>query len=284
MLQKSLIQFIVRTFVSTLLTLPAVCGATPGGPSSQVHSATIQVSSATMHPHLFFNIGAAMNGPVARVYGATIGEWSARWWQWVLQIPDTQNAPNPLVDTTGASCGLGQKGPVWFLAGTFYPIAPPVERSCGIPKGKSIFFPIANYAWVQTYLDDKINTETDYRQCVSGFPPRDDMGCGEGIKPVAGGLEATLDNVPIIFNFATPIVRTQSPVFKVKHWAEPNVFYGVPALAGNDSNGYNNGDIVSDGFWVMLPPLKRGNHILKFRANDGIKDSQNVTYKWIIGK
>ena len=275
MLQKSLIQFIVRTFVSTLLTLPAVCGATPGGPSSQVHSATTQVSSATMHPHLF-DIGAALNGPAAQVYGATIGEWSARWWQWALQIPDTQNAPNPLVDTTGASCGLGQKGPVWFLAGTFYPINYPVERSCEIPQGKSIFFPIANYVWVQTIYDNPANTVTDFRQCVSGLPPRLDMGCGEGIKPVEGGLSATLNDVPIIFNFASPIVRTQSPVFKVKHWAEPNVFYGLTAAE------YKNGGIVSDGFWVMLPPLKRGNYVLKFRANDGVSDWQDVTYNLII--
>ena len=102
------------------------------------------------------------------------------------------------------------------------------------------------------------------------------MGCGEGIKPVEGGLTATLNDVPIIFNFASPIVRTQSPVFKVKDWVEPNVFYGLTAA------DYNNGGIVSDGFWVMLPPLKLGNYVLKFRANDGVNDWQDVTYNLII--
>src|SRR5947207_2608039 len=52
----------------------------------------------------------------ANAYGNTYGEWSARWWQWVLAIPV---ATNPNLDTTGAHCGEGQAGPVWFLAGTF---------------------------------------------------------------------------------------------------------------------------------------------------------------------
>jgi hypothetical protein len=41
----------------------------------------------------------------ANAYGNTYGEWSARWWQWLLSIPE---AHNPNVDTTGADCGQEQ--------------------------------------------------------------------------------------------------------------------------------------------------------------------------------
>ncbi len=41
---------------------------------------------------------------------------SAEWWQWALSIPTPQN---PMLDTTGAHCMVGQRGDVWFLAGTF---------------------------------------------------------------------------------------------------------------------------------------------------------------------
>ncbi len=76
----------------------------------------------------------------AQVLGATIGEWSARWWQWALGIP----APiNPVSDLTGANCGVGQQGPVWFLAGTGFLSPPPgpVTRDCQVPAQRYIFFP-----------------------------------------------------------------------------------------------------------------------------------------------
>ena len=42
-------------------------------------------------------------------------ELSARWWQWVSEIPGYEN---PLFDTTGEFAAVGQPDDVWFLAGT----------------------------------------------------------------------------------------------------------------------------------------------------------------------
>lgn len=76
--------------------------------------------------------------PHANAYGNSYGEWSARWWQWVLAIPE---ATNPNLDTTGADCAEGQTGKVWFLAGTF---GASVTRACTVPTGRGLFFPILN--------------------------------------------------------------------------------------------------------------------------------------------
>ena len=70
------------------------------------------------------NQGGHGNGcPMVGVYppgsnplGVTYGEWTAKWWQWLLSIP---GPVNPNLDTTGANCAQGQSGPVWFLAGRF---------------------------------------------------------------------------------------------------------------------------------------------------------------------
>ena len=190
------------------------------------------------------------------VVGNTIGEWSAAWWQWALSFPVTSN---PMVDATGAFCALGQQGPTWYLAGVNG--GGTAERSCAIPRGKSILFPIANNFWIQTPLDDPTNTETDFRQFASDFLP----------PSLGGDLEATLDGVPIVFNFKTPIVRSQSPVFTAT-FPFDNIFGLDPALL----TGF---PIVSDGFWVMLPPLAPGEHLLHFRAGS----AQNVTYHLTIG-
>jgi hypothetical protein len=41
---------------------------------------------------------------------------TTQYWQWATSIP---LAFNPLTDSTGANCVVGQRGPVWFLATSF---------------------------------------------------------------------------------------------------------------------------------------------------------------------
>jgi hypothetical protein len=48
-----------------------------------------------------------------QILGKTIGEWSAKWWQWALAFPASTN---PMIN---GDCEQGQQGPVWFLAGVW---------------------------------------------------------------------------------------------------------------------------------------------------------------------
>src|SRR2546423_6015845 len=75
----------------------------------------------------------------SRPYGKSYGAWAASWWQWAFSIPE---AYNPVTDTTGAFAGVGQSGPVWFVAGTFGGSA---ERTFTVPAGKGLFLP--GYVW-----------------------------------------------------------------------------------------------------------------------------------------
>src|SRR5882762_5062046 len=76
--------------------------------------------------------------------GQSFKALSAQWWQWVLSVP---TAANPLTDTSGANCMVGQRGPVWFLAGSFGGAA---SRRCSVPEGVPLFFPIVNNVQVNT--------------------------------------------------------------------------------------------------------------------------------------
>jgi hypothetical protein len=90
-----------------------------------------------------------------------------------------------------------------------------VTRSCNVPTGKYILFSIANVIWINSppLSDNPNNTETDYRQLANdGLPPS-----------IGGELEETLHGNPIIFNPKTPIIRSQSPVFKAS-FPTDNVF------------------------------------------------------------
>ncbi|MDM0117335.1 hypothetical protein QTI66_35040 [Variovorax sp. J22R133] len=74
--------------------------------------------------------------------GQSYGRWAVQWWQWLLSVP---KASNPLSDVTGENCAMNQVDKVWFLAGAGSPDS--VVRSCTIPAGRSLFFPLINVVW-----------------------------------------------------------------------------------------------------------------------------------------
>ena len=78
--------------------------------------------------------------PGRAVAGATQEEWSKRWWHWALSFDEDSS---PVADDDGSRCAQGQSGPVWFLAGTYE--ARRVTRSCRVPAGKTLFFPLVNF-------------------------------------------------------------------------------------------------------------------------------------------
>jgi hypothetical protein len=185
-------------------------------------------------------------------------------------------------------CEQGQQGTVWFLAGvwTTGPAEPPapVTRSCNVPGGKYILFSIANSIWIQLPSDPPEYTETQYREQASAGP-----------SSIGGELKATLDGNPIIFNPKTPIIRSQSPVFTASFPPDQIVTdEGITFdnLFGLDPNTLTGDPIVSDGFWVILPPLSPGDHnggdpgdhTLHFMAGEPNQPGfQDVTYHLKVG-
>src|SRR6266566_8180221 len=51
----------------------------------------------------------------SKPYGPTYGEWTAKWWTWIMTIPKNLS---PADDNSGIRCSQSQTGPVWFLAGS----------------------------------------------------------------------------------------------------------------------------------------------------------------------
>ena len=177
--------------------------------------------------------------PHSRPHGMTYGEWGARWWQWVFSIPA---ASNPVLDSTGAYCGVGQSGGVWFLAGTFGGDA---TRNCTVPPGRMLFFPIVNVEC--STLEGNGATEAALRACANGWI-NDNLAVAT--------LSATIDGVPVQ-NLGS--YRAESPLFTFT-LPPGNVFefFGIPAPAGTTSPA------VADGIWLMLTPLPAGNHTVSF--------------------
>jgi hypothetical protein len=170
--------------------------------------------------------------PGSESYGLSYGEWSAEWWRWLDGIPEDRN---PAADTTGAFCTEKQNAssPVWFLAGTW---GSKEERSCTIPSGKSLL--ISPIDMLCTLADTPgVKTEEDMRQCA-----KEDQDKVNLVSVTVDGFE-----IPGMSEY-----RFQSPLFNLT--LPENNALGVPA---QETQG------VSDGYFVMLKPLPKGEHEIR---------------------
>lgn len=189
--------------------------------------------------------------PDAIVRGRTQAEWSAKWWQYVLSVPSEQS---PVLDETGANANNGQSGPVYFLTGSFG--TDPVERTIIVPNNKPIFFPLFNQVNINVpELTGKYETAEELRDQID-----------DSIEAV-DTLSANVDgvDVPNLFDY-----RQKSPVFSVT-LLDRNII-------GLEAGTYS--PAVSDGYWVMLAPLPRGNYEVNFGGADTATDgfSQDIGY------
>ena len=177
----------------------------------------------------------------SNTFGNTYGEWSAQWWQWVLSIPE---ATNPNLDTTGAKCGMGQAGPVWFLAGTF--VSGTFTRACTVPAAKALLFPIVNAVFGSAVFD--CNPTAPGVVCNLAALRQSAATSMDSVR-----LQASLDGEPLRLLSAQ---RVQSPEFTLTLPAQ--AVFGIPAGTYTPQ--------VSDGYWLMLIPLRPGAHTIRFRG------------------
>lgn len=208
-------------------------------------------------------------------YGRTYGDWSAAWWQWTNSIPV---AGHPLFDN--GDCSVGQSGPVWFLGGKFCPSGQScggsATRSCSVPAGKALFFPILN-------TEDSIPEEPNWG-CGNMFPPLLTGSIAEMRKCVEYyfngiyNLKADVDGKSI-HNLQRDF-RVQSVEFEVT-WPDDNVLTAIgegPFAAGTYS------PVVDEGVYLLLPPLSAGNHTLHFQGSFSNGFTENITYNLVVAK
>jgi hypothetical protein len=197
--------------------------------------------------------GAPVN---PKIYGKTYGQWAAAWWQWAASFPDGMN---PVQDEDGRFCKWGQSGPVWFLAGTFGGTG--VERNCTIPAGKALFYPLVDSVWIDCpNSSDADVTDDEVRWVLANWTVAGDSACQ---------LTATLDTYQVfgeelpapVSGWMRPTVRTQSPVFRID-LPQDNIFNINGGSCAEPMPAGKTGRSITEGYWVMLPPLTAGEHVL----------------------
>lgn len=204
-------------------------------------------------------LGLILPPKLALADSQSFKELSAEWQQWALSIP---TPINPMLDTTGGNCMVGQRGSVWFLAGIFG--GGSATRTCAVPEGKLLFFPVIN----------SVNFDTP-------------NVCGQGpvsisVKELRAFSAAFIDgatnlSVKIDGRTIKNLHRVRSQVFELA-LPEDNVF-DAPCIALGNVPAAVYSPAVDYGFYVGLEPLRVGNHTLHIHAeNQSAGFTLDVTY------
>lgn len=169
---------------------------------------------------------------------------AADWWTWALETPASIN---PLLDPTG--CDEDQDGGVWFLAGTFGGDA---ERTCTVPAGKMLFFPVVNNLYGAFLTDPPETKSIKYL--------REQVAC------VAGStVTATVDGQTVI-----PVHERSIPF--IIQLPEDNLL----GATSDDIKNLMLAPSVDEGHYVLLAPLSPGSHTIIFENKAGTSCSADL--------
>jgi hypothetical protein len=215
----------------------------------------------------------------AVVFGQTLGDWAAAWWQWAASLPAQKH---PLFDT--APCDAGQSGPVFFIGGRFCNTNEPscpagvANRTCRVPKGRAILVPLANVSCN--------SAEAEKRLCKFG-----DIDAGPVVTEMRQFVAAIIDETT---GYALTLDgrRLPGPIKEANRVTSPLADMIVPTFPGKQQNLFQAiGEpvppgrhfFVDDGVYVMLKPLPAGKHRLNFKAALPPFASFDVTYLLEVG-
>jgi hypothetical protein len=175
-----------------------------------------------------------------------LSELSAGWWKWALKKPVQVS---PLLDDYSwkeqprgaAKCAGGSRLGVWNLAGEFTleenagGFVGEATRTCKIPAGKPIFFPVFN-----AICSDAIGDPGDLQECATNVT--DQFLAGSSYFATVDGEDVQIERVTSDGTFAITLPKN-------------NVF-------GAEPGSYS---AATDGLWVYLPEgLSKGEHVITF--------------------
>lgn len=221
--------------------------------------------------------------PDHKYAGKTYDQWSASWWQWLYGTPtstlaafSTTQSGTPAAPAA-IDCAAGQTGHVWFLAGTFAPTTQPsapvprsdVYRTCTVPPGKALFFPL-------------LNDEFDNLSCDAVGNPTATTLTAADLTALArtaindilpGSMGASVDGTSIsgLYDGHTRY-RAHSPWFSYTLPAD-NVgsVVGCKFPAGTMPPSPK---ATADGVYLMLEPLSPGKHVIHFGGETKVPNGQ----------
>jgi hypothetical protein len=195
-------------------------------------------------------------------------ELAAVWTQWAFSKPVDVDSPligsykgGPRCDGTPLS---PTQGNTWFLSGTFD--SSKAVRTCTMPAETQLFFPAVN--WIAFPFAPKETPQNQREAAINAM--------NATLNDPKFSMRVTVDGTEVESN---RIVRAISPAFFSVTMPEKNAFDQFVEVPGGVYEGW-----TTDGLWVTVPPLPKGEHTIHFEARArSVGVSQNNTYILTVG-
>jgi hypothetical protein len=168
----------------------------------------------------------------ATMFGKSYSQWSASWWQYMLEFPPVAN--HPFNDDQSFDVSARQSGKVWFLAAPFAN----VTRNVTIPSDKALFVGLLN------------SEASDLEGLGATYTDRVATAIWQTDHAVLNSIFCTIDGRAVT-DFSS--YRVVSPEFSFN--APSPWIYGTSGGPGVS---------VADGYYLMLKPMPNGNHTIHY--------------------
>ena len=188
-------------------------------------------------------------------HGSSYAEWAEAWWTWTLETPVLlPSNSHPILDDGNVDCSIGQDGHVWFLTGKNVP-GEEARRSCSVPTGTALFFPLFNYLYLNYATDPTLTPEF----------------CADFTDYVVGSLgkvtiTALLDGKPLKKN---AVQFEESEIFSVQMPEPTATETNLMAYAGETEDHFVDWVASANcdfGWYGYVEPLSVGHHILQWKV------------------
>lgn len=192
----------------------------------------------------------------SKPYGLTYGEWTIKWWQWLLSIPISSN---PAFDNAGIYANVNQHElSVFFLCQTIEGNEIIPIRKCIINSGKGIFMPIIN--WISILY-------------VDGNSEQEMISTAKEKMDIIDNLQVTIDDSTITHGLTK--YRVASPCFSI-NLPKDNILGHFHSIQSN-----LNVRAATDGYWIFIKPLEecKEHHIQTLASSNSSPTKMEVIYE-----
>jgi hypothetical protein len=173
--------------------------------------------------------------PVSVPHGMTYGEWAAESWRALFEAP-TDSYPSP--------CLRAQVGRVGILVASSGGL---LEVDCTVAPGTTLFFPVLTGGFWCPGDCGPDTTAEDLREvaawAIDHLDPEEDLVVELNGRRLSG-LAA--------YRFTSPAIEGD---------------FHADSVIGQVFGPGPYWNAVSDGYWVMMPPLPAGSHTLRYYAH-----------------
>jgi hypothetical protein len=207
-------------------------------------------------------------------HGSSYAEWAESWWTWILETPVLlPSGSHPIFDDGTVDCSIGQDGHVWFLTGKISP-GEETRRSCSVPTGTALFFPLFNNVYINFTTDPPLTPEN-----CAAITDNNVISLGKVT------ITVLLDGKPLKKN---AVQFEESEIFSVQmptpSATETNLmaYFGYSETEFKDWEASANCDF---GWYGYIEPLSVGRHIVQWKVESSGWDMvlQDVRYELTVG-